>query len=106
MRLVEICKKCGLPKDLCVCETLEREEVRRIKVYATSKKFRKLVTIIEGIDKNRIGEIAKELKHILACGGTAKDGYIVLQGDHTKKVKGILTKMGYPEHVIEIAGRL
>ncbi len=106
MRLVEICKRCGLPKDLCVCDTLEREEVRRIKVYATSKKFRKLVTIIEGIDKNKVGEIAKELKHTLACGGTAKDGLIVLQGDHTKKVKNILIKMGYPEDVIEVTGKL
>ena len=102
MRLVKICKKCGLPKDLCVCETLEREEVRRIKVYATSKKFRKLVTIIEGIDKNRIGEIAKELKHILACGGTAKDGYVFLQGDHRDTIKDTLVKLGFAEETIEL----
>ncbi len=104
--MVEICKKCGLPKDLCVCDTLAREETRKIKIYSTSKKFRKLVTVIEGIEKAKVGEVAKKLKHALACGGTAKEGTVVLQGEHMKKVKELLVKMGYPENIIEITGRL
>ncbi len=104
--MADICKKCGLPKDLCVCSTLEKEETRKIKVYATSKKFRKLVTVIEGIDKDKLQEVAKALKHTLACGGTAKDGVVILQGDHTKKIKSLLVKLGFPEDVIEVAGKL
>ena len=50
------------------------------------KKFKKLVTIVEGITTDKIEETARELKTKLACGGTAKNGLIVLQGDHKSKV--------------------
>ncbi len=89
-------------KDLCACEILDKEEVTKIRVYVTKKKFRKLVTVIEGIDKNRVSEAAKSLKQALACGGSAKEGTIVLQGNHKKKVKEILVKLGYPEESIEV----
>lgn len=100
-----ICPKCGLLDDLCVCEVLDKEEVKKITVYATAKKFKKLVTVIEGIDKNRLDDSAKELKHKLACGGTAKEGLIILQGDHTRKMKAILVAMGYPAEVIVVLGK-
>jgi translation initiation factor 1 len=89
-----------------VCDTLDKEKTQKIKVYATSKKFRKLVTIIEGIDKNKLHEVTKKLKQSLACGGTHKGEQIILQGDHTKKVKGLLVKLGYPEDVIDVTGRI
>ncbi|MFA5382723.1 MAG: stress response translation initiation inhibitor YciH [Candidatus Micrarchaeia archaeon] len=98
----EICAKCGLPKDICVCEILEKEETQQLKVYTTKKRFNKLVTIIEGIDKEQMNKAVKQLKQELACGGTAKDGVIVLQGDHKNKTKKILIKMGYPEKIISI----
>lgn len=98
----EICPKCGLPKDLCVCEILEREETQRIRVYTTRKKFRKLVTIIEGIPKENINKTAKELKQHLACGGTAKEGIIILQGDQKRHIKKALVKLGYREENIEV----
>lgn len=101
----EICNKCGLIKDLCVCEVLDKEEVQKIMVYATAKKFKKLVTVIEGISKNRLDESAKELKHKLACGGTAKEGVIILQGNHTRKMKDILVAMGYPAEAISVLGK-
>ena len=46
--------------------------------------------------------LAKELKQKLACGGTAKDNHIELQGDHLSKVKGILLKMNYTEDQMDI----
>ena len=100
--MAEICQKCGMIKDLCACEILDKEEVKKIRVYVTKKKFRKLVTVIEGIDKNRIAEAAKSLKNTFACGGSAKGGVIVLQGNHKKKVKDVLVKMGYPGENIEV----
>ncbi len=100
--MAEICPKCGMIKDLCACEILDKEEVKKIRVYVTKKKFRKLVTIIEGIDKNRVAEAAKALKNAFACGGSSKSGVIVLQGNHKKKVKEHLIKMGYPEESIEV----
>lgn len=89
-------------QDLCACEILDKEEVKKIRVYVTKKKFRKLVTIIEGIDKNRVAEAAKALKQALACGGSAKEGVVVLQGNHKRKVKGLLAGMGYPQENIEV----
>ena len=98
----EICPKCGLLKDICACDILEKEEVRKIKVYATKLKFKKLVTIIEGIDADKLDGTARSLKQKLACGGTAKDGAIVLQGDHKKKVKDVLVAIGYTAESITV----
>jgi len=89
-------------KDLCVCEILDKEGVTKIKVYTTKKKFRKLVTIIEGIDKAQLVQTTKELKTKLACGGSSKEGRIILQGDHKKKVTGVLKNLGYLEESIEV----
>ena len=98
----EICPKCGMPKELCICDTLEKEKAQKIKVYATKKKFKKLVTVIEGIDKKQIHDTAVRLKHRLACGGTVKDDMVILQGDHRKKVPSLLEKLGYPKDIIEV----
>ncbi|MCX6768535.1 MAG: stress response translation initiation inhibitor YciH [Candidatus Micrarchaeota archaeon] len=98
----EICKKCGMIKDLCVCEILDKEEATKIRVYTIKAKFQKLVTIVEGIDRKNIDDTAKELKHALACGGSAKGGQIVLQGDHKKKMKSVLVKMGYTSESIQV----
>jgi len=98
----DICSKCGMLKDLCVCEILDKEKVMKIKVYTTRKKFRKLVTIVEGISKSRLNDTAKDLKHKLACGGTAKEGVVILQGNHKKKIAQILVNMGYPSESIEV----
>lgn len=98
----DVCNKCGMITDLCVCEILEKEATAKIKIHTTAKKFKKLVTIIEGIDKAHVDETASELKHKLACGGTSKDGLIILQGKHKAKVADLLVKMGYQKESIEI----
>ena len=101
--MVDICPKCGLIKEICSCDILEKEETQRIRVYATKKKFKKLVTIIEGIDKAQLESTTKELKHKLACGGTSKEGVIILQGDHKRRVSEILKQLGYPQESIEVS---
>ncbi len=99
----EICPVCGLPKDLCVCGTIKREEAtQRIKVSTSKAKFNKYVTVVEGIEKGELKDVFKELKRKLACGGAIKDQKIILQGDHKKKIKELLIKMGYKESLIEV----
>jgi translation initiation factor 1 len=99
----EICPVCGLPKDLCVCEEIAKEE-QKIKVYVTKRRFGKLMTVIEGFDTDLIDikELAKKLKDICACGGTVKDNAIELQGDHRKKVEEVLVKMGFSKDMIDV----
>ena len=99
----EICPKCGLVKELCVCETIAKES-QRIKVYTITKKFGKVSTVIEGLDNKEIAvkDIAKQLKSEFACGGTVKAGKIELQGDHRSKIRSSLVKHGFSEDTIDI----
>jgi len=99
----EICPKCGLPKELCVCDILERETFKKIKVYVEKKKFQKYMTIVEGLVGDELEKVAKSLKSMLACGGTYKNGVIELQGMHKDEVKKALIKLGYPEDSIDVA---
>ena len=81
---------------------LDKQETSKIKIYTESKKFKKLVTVVEGIDKAQIDSTASELKHKLACGGTAKGNIIILQGNHKNRIPDILNKLGYPKESIEV----
>jgi translation initiation factor 1 len=47
-----------------------------------------------------VKQIAKALKNEFACGGTHKDNVIELQGDHTKRIKEELVKLGFEEDSI------
>ena len=93
----------GLPKELGIWEELVKEE-QRIKIKTVKRKFGKLTTLIEGLNKKdvNIKDIAKKLKSKLACGGTAKDDTIELQGDHMKRAKEELIKLGFAESTIQI----
>jgi translation initiation factor 1 len=99
----EICPRCGLPKELCVCETIAKES-QLIRVYTIKKKFGKLSTIVEGIDPKEIDikDVAKNLKSKLACGGTVKDGKIELQGNHKQRVREELQNIGFASETIEV----
>lgn len=97
-----VCNHCGLPQDLCVCETIAREQ-QKITVKIEKRKFGKKYTIISGIKNEvNIDEILRRLKAKFACGGTAKTGEIELQGDHKNRMKLVLVDMGFPEETIEV----
>ena len=97
---MEICPKCGLPQQACVCEQIAKS-AQKIKITTDKKKFGKIVTIVTGFESGiEIKKIAKSLKNELACGGTFKGNYVELQGDHVKKIKPILVKLGFDEDSI------
>ncbi|MBS3152341.1 translation initiation factor [Candidatus Woesearchaeota archaeon] len=98
---MEVCNVCSLPKDLCVCQTLAREE-QKITVSIVKRRFGKLATTVEGLDEKTIDlkDLIKKLKTKLACGGTSKNGIIELQGNHVEKVKSELIKLGFNENSI------
>ena len=51
---------------------------------------------------NNLEKNTKKLKNKLACGGTAKEGKIELQGTHIQKVKETLLEMGFTPDTIVV----
>lgn len=101
--MADICPKCGLPLELCVCNVLDRETETKIRVYTKKAKFNKLMTVVEGINTDEIEKTAKSLKRILACGGTYRDNSIELQGAHKEAAKKALISIGYRSESIDIS---
>lgn len=101
--MAEICPVCGLPKDLCVCEEMSKEQ-QRIRIRIENRKWGKKYTVIDGIDSKemRLDKLATTLKHKCACGGTAKNNQILLMGDHRDTVREMLVSLGFPEENIEV----
>ncbi|MBI4174521.1 MAG: stress response translation initiation inhibitor YciH [Candidatus Aenigmarchaeota archaeon] len=99
-----VCPKCGLPLELCVCQTIAKE-AQKIRVEMIQKRYGKSMTIIRGIDTAKIDvrDLMKKLKSKLACGGTFKNNEIELQGDHREQVREILVKEGFPRDIIEVS---
>jgi translation initiation factor 1 len=95
-----ICPKCGLPNELCVCEEIAREQ-QKIDISVDKRRYGKMMTIVEGINSNDldIDALITKLKKKCASGGTIKDGKIELQGDHRNKVKEALEEMGFTVEV-------
>ena len=98
-----ICNTCGLPDDLCACGDLDKDSSQII-IRLETRRFKKKGTMIEGLDPkiNNLESVAKELKGKYAWGGTAKEGYIFLQGDHRDTIKEALVKLGFSEEKIEL----
>ena len=98
---MEIDPKTGLPLQAIEWDNLTRGS-QRISVTTDKKRYGKIVTIVSGFDKDvDVKKIAKALKNELACGGTYKNNIIELQGDHMKKIKPLLIKMGFENNSVE-----
>lgn len=99
----EICVVCGLPKELCVCESIAKES-QKIIVKTEKKKFGKIYTVMTGFNEKEINmkDLAKKLKSKFACGGTVKQNNIELQGNHKQKVKSFLVNIGFAPEAIEV----
>jgi translation initiation factor 1 len=84
-------------------QDLDKDQVRII-IRVELRRFRKPTTLISGLPKERnsLEKVSRELKKKLATGGTAKDGLVILQGDHREAAKEILLKLGYSASNIEV----
>jgi translation initiation factor 1 len=93
---MQICDKCGLPTDLCICKEIAKEQ-QVVKIFTLKKKFGKIITVIEGLNGKEVDlkALSKELKSKFACGGTIKEGCIELQGNQKEATKKTLRNMGY-----------
>ena len=92
---MEICPKCGLPMPACVCDDIAKTQ-QQISIATEKRRFGKISTMISGFDDGvNIKEIAKKLKAKRACGGTVKNNFIELQGNHRGHIKPILVAEGF-----------
>ncbi len=101
--MAENCPKCGLPQELCVCKDIARED-QQITVSISERRWQKKMTVVEGFDDDEvdIGDLETKLKKQLACGGTSKDGKIMLQGDHRHRIRDVLEDLGFSGDAIEV----
>lgn len=104
-----ICPECERPVANCVCKpgkkrTSEQawqpvkpnDGVARVQ-RETKGRGGKTATVVTGlpVDDGKLAEIAGALKKRCGCGGTAKDGVIVIQGDHADVIVEALQKQGF-----------
>jgi len=82
-------------------EELDRSEARVV-VRLEFRRFKKPVTIIQGIPGARLVEVARQLKRRFGAGGTTKGGELLLQGDHRSHVKVELVKQGFSSDHIDV----
>ncbi len=70
-----------------------------------TRKWKRPVTVIEGVDVKSfdLGHLTQQLKTSCACGGTTKEGKIILQGDHRNIIIKLLAKLGFQLANIEVS---
>ncbi len=72
-------------------------ERQNLKIWLDRLKGGRVATVVRGFvgSADDLAELGKELKKSCGVGGTAKDGEIIIQGDHRDRVVELLTKSGY-----------
>lgn len=58
----------------------------------------KTVTVVDGFvgTDADLQELGRRLKNACGTGGSAKDGEVIIQGDHRERIRLWLTQNGYP----------
>lgn len=70
---------------------------QNLRLWLERLKGDKKATVIRGFEgsEKALEELGRTLRQQCSCGGTAKDGVIILQGDVRDKAAKVLTKLGY-----------
>lgn len=70
---------------------------QNLRIWLDRLKGGRVATVVRGFagSQQDLAELAKELKSKCGVGGTAKDGEIIIQGDHRDRVADLLVRAGY-----------
>lgn len=68
-----------------------------LRIWLDRKSGGKTATVVRGFEGSEadLKELGRALKALCGVGGTAKNGEIIVQGDHRDKVTTYLKKQGY-----------
>ena len=95
-----MCPDCRQALTACVCAAQKKAGVRgdgRVRVSReTASRGGKTVTVVRGLamTDEQITALGKRLRSACGTGGTTKDGFIEVQGDHIDRVLTLLVKEG------------
>jgi len=95
----------GGGEDSALMQTITKEKALiRIRLENRRGHYVTIVDFGNSDDAKQLGikDLARELKKKLAAGGTIRDSWIEIQGDHRHKVKKLLVEMGFKEENILI----
>ena len=105
-----ICPSCQNPVSECTCKkkksksqtNIKYDDIIRIRRETKGRKG-KTVTTVSGVklDSNELLSLASQLKRRCGTGGSAKEGIIIIQGDHREALLSELKKQGYK---VKLAG--
>ena len=109
-----VCERCQKPTDRCGCKKEQKvkknqaspgypdDGIVRIRREVKGRRG-KTVTVVFGLPLSRptLRQFAKDLKQSCGSGGSAKDGIVVIQGDHRETLRTAVRKQGY---TVKIAG--
>ena len=86
----------GATSDATMTSAQKRAQKLRL-AMERSGRGGKTVTIVRGFtgSQEELEELCKTLKQKIGVGGSAKEGEIILQGDHRAKVAELLKSLGY-----------
>jgi translation initiation factor 1 len=96
-----ICPSCEKPLAACACRKKQAPPVPADGVIRIRREVKgrggKTVTVASGfrLDDDRLEQLAAELKRRCGTGGSAKDGEILIQGDHRETVLAELRQKGF-----------
>lgn len=86
----EMCPKCRKPAKECLCLTGKLRVKKEVKGRGG-----KAVSVIEGLPKSILKDVAQTLKRKLGTGGAIKGTTIEIQGDRKPEILAILKELGY-----------
>jgi translation initiation factor 1 len=96
-----ICPQCGLPVENCRCSQNRGSSTKQtdgaVRIVLDRKHRRgKMMTIVSGApgDEAELAQLCRELKKLLATGGSTHDGQVELQGDHRERVAAYFAARG------------
>jgi translation initiation factor 1 len=81
---------------------LDEDDIKIIVQLDVIKRGKRVTTIKGFTNADQIETTAHQLKKSIGTGGTAKNGVIVLQGDHRTKVTEFLISKGFQKDSIEV----